>query len=387
MLPTPPLHTLWGRSALASDSPVTSRAFKLLVVLAGGILIGGLSFSWWANADTPALTTLPAALETTTTTSIPTPSTTIPPSTTTTIPPATTTTEPPRGTLVIHGTGDVALDPDYIPALASQGWDHAWSGLEGLFLDDDLTVINLECVPSDLGSPLPKSFVFRCPTEALPSLRTNGIEVANMGNNHSGDYGKDALVDGRSQLIEAGVAPVGAGRDVDEAGAPALFEIGGWTIAVVGFGGVAPGPDWYATTDRPGMRSGDDAGQMAEAVAAAAEKADLVVVTIHWGRELATEPLSEDIARAEAMIEAGADIIFGHHQHRLNPMEFVDGAAVFWGLGNFVWPHNSTASATTAVARVVVHPDGTMDACMIPAFIETHGHPVLTDEAECGPTR
>lgn len=348
------------------------------------MLVGMLSFSWWASADTPPETTSGlAAVEQTTTTLPSTTTTTSPVTTTTMVPPTTTTTEPPKGRLVIHGTGDVALDPSYIPALAAHGWGHAWEGLDGLFLEDDLTVINLECVPSDLGSPLPKSFVFRCPTEALPSIGDAGIEVANMGNNHSGDYGKEALVDGRSQLLANGIAPVGAGKDVDEAGQPAVFEIDGWRVAVVGFGGVAPGPTWYATEDRAGMRSGDHNEEMVEAVAAAADVADIVIVTIHWGRELQTEPMAEDIERAEQMIEAGADIIFGHHQHRLNPLEMVDGAAVFWGLGNFVWPHLSTASATTAVARAVVNPDGTIEACMIPTFIETSGHPVLQAESEC----
>ena len=134
----------------------------------------------------------------------------------------------------------MAIDPSYIPALVTNGWDHAWSGLDELFLEDSLTVINLECVPSDLGTALDKAFTFRCPTEALPTLQSNGIEVANMGNNHSGDFGKEALVDGRAQLLANGVAPVGAGEDRDEAGLPALFEIEGWTVAVVGFGGVAP---------------------------------------------------------------------------------------------------------------------------------------------------
>lgn len=353
-------------------------------MVAGGVIAGTLGFSWWASAETATETTMPIALESTTTVA---PSTTTLAPTTTTIPSATTTTEPPKEALVIHGTGDVALDPDYIPALAANGWDHAWSGLEGLFLADDLTVVNLECAPSDLGNPLPKAFVFRCPTEALPSMRKSGIEVANMGNNHSGDYGKEALVDGRSQLISAGVLPVGAGKDLEEAGLPAVFEIKGWTVAVLGFGGVAPGSDWYAAEDRAGMRSGDHTDQMVDAVSAAADIADILIVTVHWGRELATEPLPDDIERARAMIEAGADIIFGHHQHRLNPLEFVDGAPVFWGLGNFVWPHNTTASATTAVARVVVRPDGGIEGCMIPAFIQSHGHPVLTDEPPCGPQR
>lgn len=356
---------------------------KVLVVVVGGAIVGAAAFTLWSSNEAPAAT-IPVAAETTTTTTLaPTTTSTLAPSTT--VPPTTTTTTEPKGTLVIHGTGDVAVDPWYIPALRTHGWDHAWSGLQGIFEGDDLTVINLECVPSDVGEPLPKSFTFRCPTETLPSIKANGIDVANMGNNHSGDFGKEALIDGRAQLIANGIAPVGAGEDIHEAGEPAVFEANGWTVAVVGFGGVAPNDGWYATEDRAGMRSGDHVDQMVEAVAAADEIADIVVVTIHWGRELDTEPRQEDIERAEAMIDAGADIIFGHHQHRLGPYEMVDDAAVFWGLGNFVWPHNSVPSATTAVARAVVNPDGAIEACLIPAFIETHGHPVLTGEPECGP--
>ena len=353
------------------------------MIFIGGVVAGAAAFTVWgltgADAGTTSTTDV-VALQPSTTSSTTTTSTT-----TTAALPTTTTTLPEKGYLVIHGTGDVAVDPEYIPALAVEGWDHAWSGLGGLFLDDDLTVINLECVPSDIGSPLDKAFVFRCPTESLPSLQANGIDVANLGNNHSGDFGPEALVDGRDNLIAAGIGAVGAGRDVTEAGEPALFEVNGWKVAVVGFGGVSPGDSWYATEDSAGMRSGDHTPSMVEAVTAADAVADLVVVTIHWGMELDTTPRQDDIERARAMIDAGADVILGHHPHRMQPLEMVDGAPIFWSLGNFVWPHNSVASATTAVARAVVAPDGAIEACLIPAYIESHGHPVLTGDATCAP--
>lgn len=362
-----------------------SLYLKYLAILLGCLLVGAAAFVvWGAEGATDGTTTTPqapAALAPTTSTS----ATSTTTASTSTTSPTTTTTQPEKGWLVIQGTGDVAVDPDYIPTLADEGWDHAWSGLDGLFLEDDLTVINLECVPSDIGTPLDKDFAFRCPTETLSSVKANGIDVANLGNNHSGDYGKEALVDGRDNLIAAGIGAVGAGRHADEAAEPALFEINGWKVAVIGFGGVAPSPSWYATADAPGMRDGDDTPSMVEAVKAAKAVADIVVVTIHWGRELDTTPRADDVERADAMIEAGADIIFGHHPHRMQPVEMVDGAAVFWSLGNFVWPHNSVASATTAVARAVVAPDGTVEACLIPAYIETHGHPVLRGEASCAP--
>ena len=287
---------------------------------------------------------------------------------------------------MIQGTGDVNLDPAYIPALATEGWDHAWSGLEGMFLEDDLTVINLECAPSALGAPEPKDYVFRCPPESLPSLQANGIEVANLGNNHSGDFGKEALVDGRDNLIDAGVAPVGAGRDAAEAGAPAILDIAGWKVAVLGFGGIFPNDSWVATEDLAGMSDGDDIESMVAAVEEAADLADLVVVAAHWGVELDTTPRPDDVERAVAMIGAGADIIFGHHPHRLQPLDVVDGKPVFWSLGNFVWPNFSSAGSTTAVARVMVAPDGTIEACLVPAVIESHGHPVLTEGPSCQPT-
>jgi poly-gamma-glutamate capsule biosynthesis protein CapA/YwtB (metallophosphatase superfamily) len=131
------------------------------------------------------------------------------------------------------------------------------------------------------------------------------------------------------------------------------------------------------------MASGDDTEQMVRAVEAADEAADLVFVTIHWGWELETEPRADDRARAEAMIAAGADAIFGHHPHRLGEVEFIEGRPVYWTLGNFVWPRLSNAGATTAVARVAVSPDGDIFGCMLPAFITTSGRPEITGPPIC----
>lgn len=297
---------------------------------------------------------------------------------TTTTSTTTTTTTAPKQRIVVRGTGDVNLDPDYTTGLRANGYAHAWSGLEGLFAEDDLTIVNLECSPSPLGTPAWKQFVFRCP-DGLDEMRDAGVDVANLANNHGQDYGKEAMLDGRRRLLDAGILPVGVGDDVAQANAPAIVEVGGWTIAVVGLGGVVPDPGWFATETSPGMSDGDDVESMVAAVRRADELADLVFVTIHWGVELDTRPRQEDVERARAMIAAGADGIFGHHSHRLNPLEYVDGVPVAWGLGNFVWPRQSDASATTAVAEIVVEPDGSTSARLIPAFIVESGHPVLVD--------
>lgn len=313
-----------------------------------------------------------------TTTRAPAPSTT----TTTTLAPARTIdVEPPspRRRLVIHGVGDVNLWERY----AGTDPEATWSPLRDLFRSDDLTVVNLECTPSALGVPLDKTYTFRCPFETLLPMADAGVDVANLANNHSQDFGPEALVDGRANVVAAGMQPVGAGQDFDEATAPALFEIGGWTVAVVGFGGVVPSSSWLATADRPGMASGDDSEIMTEAIRRADEMADLVVVTIHWGWELETEPRQVDIDLAHDMVEAGADMIFGHHQHRLNPMTFIDGVPVAWGLGNFIWQRGAADANRTAVAQVIVEPDGTIRACLIPAQIVSTGV-VQLEGTSCG---
>lgn len=288
-----------------------------------------------------------------------------------------------RERIVVHGTGDVSLDPDYIPALRANGYAHAWSGLDGLFADDDLTIINLECPVSTRGTPVEKAFTFRCDPAALPAAHAAGVDVANLANNHVRDFGREAMLDSIRHAHEAGIAPVGVGTDLAAATAPAIVERSGWRIAVLGFGGVVPDAGWLATPRSPGLASGDDLDLMVEAVRAADAVADLVFVTIHWGMELDTQPRSDDTRFAEAMIEAGADGIFGHHQHRLGPLGVHRDRPIAWGLGNFVWPRLSQESATTAVARFVVEPDGTVRGCLIPAVITGHGHPELVGGPAC----
>ena len=137
---------------------------------------------------------------------------------------------PPRAKLVIHGTGDVSLDPGYISAFGTNGYDWAWSGLGGLFRDDDLTIINHECPSTEIVAPLDKRFVFRCDPDALDEARRAGVDVASLANNHAFDQGPQALLDSIRNLERADIVPIGAGASQEEADAPAYIDVKGWTI-------------------------------------------------------------------------------------------------------------------------------------------------------------
>ena len=284
----------------------------------------------------------------------------------------------PKGRLIIHGAGDTNVESSYI-GVSSSNYDYMLSGVKSLFRHDDLTVVNLECSVTDGGSAVPKTFNFRGDPDALPFLKRGGVDVANIANNHSYDYGPDALVDTRRNIERAGMAAVGAGKDTGQAEAPAIFHVKGWTVAVVGIDEVVdPYPEEIATATKPGTACGHDVGCMIDVIRRAAARSDLVVVDIHWGVELDTQPRSYQVEQAKRFVAAGADVIFGGHSHRLQPLSFIHGKPVFWSLGNFVWPHFSEEGSRTAVARVVVRPNGTIQAKLLPAYIAAGGHPVLT---------
>jgi poly-gamma-glutamate synthesis protein (capsule biosynthesis protein) len=301
---------------------------------------------------------------------------------------ATTSTEP-RRPLVIHAAGDVNLDPSYIPALAANGYQWALSGVDGLFVDDDLTLINLECTPSELGTRQDRPFNFRCDPAALGPLADDGVDIVSLANNHAMDFGPEGLVAGLGNVRAAGLEAVGAGEDRAAAFAPVIVERNGWHIAVLGFGGLYLSSDWLATDEprQAGISDGLDLEATTAAVRDAGSMADLVIVSVHWCCELETTPNERNRAHAEAWMEAGADIVIGHHHHRLQPLDLIDGRPVAWGLGNFVWPRLSAAGSDTAVARIEVEPNATMTACLLPVTIVSDGHPTLDapGAAACGP--
>ena len=271
----------------------------------------------------------------------------------------------------------MSLDPGYIPAFRSNGYAWAWSGLDGLFRRDDLTIINHECPSTDVVDPIQKTFSFRCDPRALDEARRAGVEVASLANNHGFDQGPDGLLDSLRNLERADIVPLGAGTSEREADAPRYVEVKGWRIGLVGVGEVID-PDYQVSEgDEIGTAVGHDFRRALRAIREAESSADLVIVVVHWGVELDTRPREYQVQEAHRMIDAGADVIFGHHAHRLQPMDVYRGKPIFYGLGNFVWPSLSVAGSTTAVAEAVVRPNGTIEGRLLPATIVSDGHPVL----------
>jgi poly-gamma-glutamate capsule biosynthesis protein CapA/YwtB (metallophosphatase superfamily) len=189
----------------------------------------------------------------------------------------------------------------------------------------DVFVLNLECCISERGRPWDdplKPFFFRAPPQAVGLLRHLGVDCVTLANNHALDFGEEGLRDTFEHLEAAGIAWAGAGADLDAARAPA--HAGG--LAVVAF---ADHPEDYAAApDRPGIAL--DGPWVEERIGALA--GETVLVTPHWGPNMAREPVERVRRRAQALLDAGASLVAGHSAHVFHGVE----GRVLWDLGDFL---------------------------------------------------
>ena len=136
-------------------------------------------------------------------------------------------------------------------------------------------------------------------------------------------------------LDGAGIAYVGAGKDLECAVAPAMITAKGLRIAFLGRNLWFPKGVWFRP-DAPGVAPIEPDTIEAE-VADAARNADIVIVSLHWGVEYRRYPSEEQKELARKLIDAGADLILGHHPHVVQPVEEYHGGVIAYSLGNFLF--------------------------------------------------
>jgi poly-gamma-glutamate capsule biosynthesis protein CapA/YwtB (metallophosphatase superfamily) len=226
--------------------------------------------------------------------------------------------------------GDTMLGRRVAEAIAADGpGDLVADDVVALTRDADLFILNLECCISDRGTPWPdpgKSFFFRAPPAATEVLKRLGVDCVTLANNHALDYGPEALLDTLEHLSSARIGWVGAGRNLEEAQAPALLEANGLRLAVLG---CSDHPREYAAQpDAPGIAYGLE--WLAAAIAGL--DADAVFVTPHWGPNMTVEPRRHVRRAAADLRAAGATLVAGHSAHVFHGVE----PGILYDLGDFL---------------------------------------------------
>lgn len=257
-----------------------------------------------------------------------------------------------RADLVITMGGDVNFNKSTQKPLATGvdfygkivPFEQLSAGIRKL-IDGDLNFMNVETVVTDRQdlSGQTKAFTFQSHPNGMRHMMNLGFNLFSLSNNHAFDYGFEGLRETlRSfETLRTEYSDIhfsGLGRNYADAVAPVIFEKNGHTIAFAAIGinssDFRAGPsslgllDFYNETDF-----------MAVLKAMRATKADLKILSIHYGTEKQLVLDRGQRARYHrALKEGGVDLIIGHHPHVVRPVEIVDGKIIIYSLGNFLMP-------------------------------------------------
>ena len=194
-------------------------------------------------------------------------------------------------------------------------------------VDSDLGnfIFNLECPLSTSG--IPAKDKVNLGSDVPNILETFGRfpKAVNLANNHIMDYGEEAFGKTTEYLKENNIAYFGAGNEENNYNNPCFLDFEDKKIALLG-------------KDMSNGSAFLDVNLITKDIQNVKTKVDMVVVTLHWGDEEIKYPKATDVEKVHAIIDAGADVIIGHHAHVIQSMEKYKNKYIFYGLGNFIFP-------------------------------------------------
>ncbi|HEX6542122.1 MAG TPA: CapA family protein [Ktedonobacterales bacterium] len=203
----------------------------------------------------------------------------------------------------------------------------------------DLRVANLECTLTD-KFPIPtdpSTFTFVSKPAAIDGLKYAGFDMLTVANNHANGPGYTPFMDMLQKLRGKGIGVCGGGNNLDEACAPAVVTAKGTRVAMLGYCMVPPVPQGpFATASSWGLAP-VDLTRLPKDIAAARQKADLVIPYFHWGIEYTKDPIRQQQDAARAAIDGGADMVLGVHPHWVQAIEEYKGKLIIYALGNFIF--------------------------------------------------
>lgn len=200
-------------------------------------------------------------------------------------------------------------------------------------------------------------FILKADPAHIAGIKMAGFDMVSLGNNHSMDYGPAGLSEMTSLLSKNEITYAGAGMNYAEAWSPASYK--GGTNPKVGFSSMlafmGDGPINTCTpatknsAGLAGLKLGGVVNKktlpiIKEIVRRTKEQGEMVIIALHWGIEKQTVPTPYQVQLGRAFIDAGADIVLGHHPHVLQGAEIYRGKPIFYSLGNLISPRpGSTA--------------------------------------------
>lgn len=247
----------------------------------------------------------------------------------------------------------------------------------------DLTIGNLETAITP-GRPIQTGeMMFRADPAAVSGLTYAGFDILSLANNHTPNFGDIGLKNTFKYLHEAGIDYMGAGENYQAARQPVIKKVNDVTIAFLAYNDSDVVPvDYQATATDPGTVFLDTT-IITEDVKRAKKLVDLVIVTMHSGSEYQPLPNSRQKEYAHAAIDAGADLVIGHHPHVVQTVEKYQGKWIIYSLGNFVFDQMwSQATREGVIAEIQLEKTGVTDIEYYPVVIQDYSQPRMAEGEE-----
>ena len=246
----------------------------------------------------------------------------------------------PPVSLTLVAVGDILPHQDVQLAAAQDpgGFPALWPDLIPVFQGADLAFGNMESPIAPASGRPPVPFQFNAPGTLPAALRASGFSVLSTANNHAFDQGGQGVRETLQRLSAEGLVAIGSGEDRLRTELPRILERRGLRVAFLGFTDLF-NEDLNREATHPWVRPLELAAA-GQAVREARGQAELVVISVHWGEEYQHLPSRRQREAAYALVEAGADVILGHHPHVLQPIEYLEAGGhkglVAYSLGNFI---------------------------------------------------
>jgi poly-gamma-glutamate synthesis protein (capsule biosynthesis protein) len=253
-------------------------------------------------------------------------------------------------------------------AIRKRGPDHPFVHVGDCLREGDIVFGNLEAVLSNRGVKRGsvRSLAMRGDPQAAEGLRRAGFNVVSLANNHALEHGWEALKETMSALSERGIGYVGVGSSPEEGREPLVVTAKGMAIAFLAYC-LVHDETAYLSVDNPRDICGD--------VAKARTRADLVVVSLHWGNEYIHRPSPDQVRLAHDIIDSGCTVILGHHPHVLQGIERYNEGLIAYSLGNFVFDMWGRNTRESAILKVVLSKAGVTDLEVVPVCINRSYQP------------
>lgn len=270
-------------------------------------------------------------------------------------------------------TGDVmfARNMPNVLSLDSSPFD----GVSDVTSNVDLLIVNFENAATTSGDALKGDVPLKCDPSYVPLLKANNNTVASLANNHAVDYGITGMQDTISYLKDAGITPIGAGENEDEAHKALVQDINGRKITVLNYMDSDNFAEYsydvmpYANASNPGYSaydSEDAAKQIGEN-----NDSDLIIAHLHFGNEYSNSPNENQVKIAHELIDCGADVVVGSHPHVTQGIEMYNGKPIFYSLGNFIFDQSNPATHSAYFVKIDLIGD-TGECTVYPIYISNY---------------